>query len=215
MADNDDVEPGPGAAWDRVGKVLGDMASAAESVGNRNLTLWNTLSQNIRKDNYGADDVAKDTARAVAAAMENVEDIWSSLMRPPETELVARAIPTAFLYFEWQDDAGYSPAEPVWILVPRRELDGLPDKPVIELAAKPGVKNSVQVRKRAPKGYIVESAELGGLEAGTYSGAIYVAKDPRPRVLANLRVVVESKGPAEEGAKEPAEEEAKEPAGEG
>jgi len=199
MADNDGVEPGPGAAWDRVGKVLGDMASAAESVWNRNLTLWNTMSQNIRKENYGADDVAKDSARAVAAAMENVEDIWSSLMRPPETELVARAIPTAFLYFEWQDDAGYSPAEPVWILVPRRELDGLPDTPVIELAAPEGVRASVQVRKAAPKGYVVESAELGELEAGIYSGAIYVVQDPRPRVLANLRVVVEGKEQAGTG----------------
>ena len=199
MAENDSVERGPGAAWDRVGKVLGDMASAAESVWNRNLTLWNTMSQNIRKEDYGADDVAKDTARAMAAAMENVEDIWSSLMRSPETELVARAIPTAFLYFEWQDDAGYSPAEPVWILVPRRELDGLPDTPVIELAAPPGVKDSVQVHKEAPKGYVVEAAELGGLEAGIYSGAVYVVKDPRPRVLANLRVVVEGKEQAEKG----------------
>jgi hypothetical protein len=34
---------------------------------------------------------------------------------------------------------------------------------------------------------------LGKLTAGTYSGAVYVAKDPRPRVLANLRVVVENK----------------------
>lgn len=199
MADNDGVEPGPAAAWDRVGKVLGDMASAAESVWNRNLALWNTMSQNIRKENYGADDVAKDSARAVAAAMENVEDIWSSLMRPPETELVARAIPTAFLYFEWQDDAGYSPAEPVWILVPRRELDGLPDTPVIELAAPDGVTASVQVHKQAPKGYVVESAEVGGLEPGTYSGAIYVVQDPRPRVLANLRVVVEGKEQAGKG----------------
>jgi hypothetical protein len=199
MADNDGVEPGPGAAWDRVGKVLGDMASAAESVWNRNLALWNTMSQNIRKENYGADDVAQDSARAVAAAMENVEDIWSSLMRPPETELVARAIPTAFLYFEWQDDAGYSPAEPVWILVPRRELDGLPDTPVIELAAPDGVTASVQVHKQAPKGYVVESAEVGGLEPGTYSGAIYVVQDPRPRVLANLRVVVEGKEQAGTG----------------
>jgi hypothetical protein len=191
MAENDGVEPGPGAAWDRVGKVLGDMASSAESVWNRNLALWNTMSQNIRKEDYGADDVAKDAARAVAAAMANVDDIWSSLMRPPETELVARAIPTAFLYFERQDDASYSPAEPVWILVPRRELAGLTDKPVIELAAPKGVKDSVKVRKEEPKGYVVESAELGGLEAGIYSGAVYVVKDPRPRVLANLRIVVE------------------------
>jgi hypothetical protein len=199
MAENEGVEPGPGAAWDRVGKVLGDMASAAESVWNRNLTLWNTVSQNIRKEDYGADDVAKDTARAVAAAMENVDDIWSSLMRPPETELVARALPTAFLYFEWQDDAGYSPAEPVWIRVPRRELVGLPDEPVIELDAPQGVKASLKVHKGGPKGYVVETAELGGLEAGIYSGAIYVVKDPRPRVLANLRVVVDGKKQPKEG----------------
>ncbi|MGZ6587543.1 MAG: hypothetical protein ACXVHX_24965 [Solirubrobacteraceae bacterium] len=197
MAENEIPQRGPAAAWDRVGKVLGDMASAAESVGNRNLTLWNTVSENIRhKKDYGADDVVNDTAKVMAAAMDNVEDIWSSLMRPPETELVARPIPTAFLYFAWAD-AGYSPAEPVRVVVPRRELEGLTDKPVIELDAPRGVKDSLRVRKEESKGYVVETAvgaaDLGKLKAGTYSGAVYVAKGPRPRVLANLRVVVEAR----------------------
>jgi hypothetical protein len=129
--------------------------------------------------------------------MDNVEDIWSSLMRPPETELVARPIPTAFLYFAWADDGGYSPAEPVSVVVPRRELEGLTDKPVIELGNAPQeLKDSLRVRKEESKGYVVETvvgADLGELEAGTYSGAVYVAKGPRPRVLANLRVVVEKK----------------------
>ncbi|MGZ6564979.1 MAG: hypothetical protein ACXVH1_36505 [Solirubrobacteraceae bacterium] len=198
MAENEIPQRGPAAAWDRVGKVLGDMASAAESVGNRNLTLWNTVSENIRhKKDYGADDVVNDTAKVMAAAMDNVEDIWSSLVRPPETELVARPIPTAFLYFAWADDAGYSPAEPVRVVVPRRELEGLTDKPVIELDAPRGVKDSLRVRKEESKGYVVETAvgaaDLGKLKAGTYSGAVYVAKGPRPRVLANLRVVVEAR----------------------
>jgi hypothetical protein len=201
MAENEGQERGPAAVWDRVGKVLGDMASAAESVGNRNLTLWNTVSENIRhKKDYGADDVVNDTAKVMAAAMDNVNDIWSSLMRPPETELIARPVPTAFLYFAWDDEAGYSPAEPVWILVPRPELDGLPGDPAIELGGAPeGVKDSLKVRKEETKGYVVESAELGGLQAGTYSGAVYVVRDPRPRVLANLRVVVEGKEQPEDG----------------
>ena len=54
-----------------------------------------------------------------------------------------------------------------------------------------------RVRKERVEGYVVETAvgaaDLGKLEAGTYSGAVYVAKGPRPRVLANLRVVVEKK----------------------
>lgn len=204
MAENEIRQRGPAAAWDRVGKVLGDMASAAESVGNRNLTLWNTVSENIRhKKDYGADDVVNDTAKVMAAAMDNVEDIWSSLMRPPETELVARPVPTAFLYFAWADDAGYAPAEPVWVVVPRRELEGLTDTPVIELGDAPqAVKDSLRVRKEESKGYVVETAvgaaDLGKLKAGTYSGAVYVAKDPRPRVLANLRVVVQGKGQPED-----------------
>jgi hypothetical protein len=199
MAENEIPQRGPAAAWDRVGKVLGDMASAAESVGNRNLTLWNTVSENIRnKKDYGADDVVNDTAKVMAAAMDNVEDIWSSLMRPPDTELVARPIPTAFLYFAWTEGAGYSPAEPVWVVVPRPELEGLTDKPVIELGDAPqGVKDALQVRKEESTGYVVETAvgapELEELTAGTYSGAVYVAKGPRPRVLANLRVVVEAR----------------------
>jgi hypothetical protein len=199
MAGNEGEAQSPEVAWDRVGKVLGDMASVAESVWKRNLTVWNTVSQNIRKENYGANEMAKDTATAMAAALDNVDDIWSSLTRPPETELVARPVPTAFLYFAWQDADGYSPAEPVWILVPRRELDGLPkDAAVIELHAPEGVQNALRVRQEAPKGYVVESANLGGLEPGTYSGAVYVATDRRPRVLANLRVVVEGEKRPEE-----------------
>jgi hypothetical protein len=199
MAENEDKEQGPEqVAWDRVGKALGDMASAAESIWNRNLTLWNTVSQNIRTQDYGANEMAKDTAKAMAAAMDNVDDIWSSLTRAPATELIARPVPTAFLYFAWQDDAGYSPADPVWILVARPELNGLPDAAVIELDAPDEVKNSLRVRKQMPKGYVVESRGLGGAQAGTYSGAVYVDKDPRPRVLANLRVVVQGKGQPEE-----------------
>jgi peptidoglycan hydrolase-like protein with peptidoglycan-binding domain len=200
MAENEIQQRGPAGAWDRVGKVLGDMASAAESVGNRNLTLWNTVSENIRhKKNYGADDVVNDTAKVMAAAMDNVEDIWSTLTGPPATELIARPVPTAFLYFAWQDNAGYSPADPVWILVARPELNGLPDAAVLELDAPDEVKNSLRVRKDMPKGYVVESRELGEAEAGTYSGTVYVDMDPRPRVLANLRVVVQGKGQPEEG----------------
>ena len=201
MAENEIPQRGPAAAWDRVGKVLGDMASAARSVGNRNLTLWNTVSENIRhKKDYGADDVVNDTAKVMAAAMDNVEDIWSSLMRPPETELVAsHPHRISVLRMGGRRRRRHSPAEPVSVVVPRRELEGLTDKPVIESRADAPqeVKDSLRVRKEESKGYVVETAvgaaDLGKLKAGTYSGAVYVAKGPRPRVLANLRVVVETK----------------------
>ena len=93
-------------AWDRVGQFLGDMASVAQSVWTRNITLWSSVSENIRTKEYGADAMAKDAAKAMAAAFDNVDDIWSAISRPPERQRVATAIPTAFLYFRWQEGAG-------------------------------------------------------------------------------------------------------------
>ncbi|HKE78556.1 MAG TPA: hypothetical protein VKB54_04580 [Solirubrobacteraceae bacterium] len=202
MAD-DDKQTSEEVAWDRVGQFLGDMSAVAGSVWSRNLTLWSSVSANIRKPGYDADAMAKDAAKAMVTAIDNVDDIWSSLTRPLERQKVATPIPTAFLYFDWQEGsgprgegAGHSLVDPVWILVPSHELKDLPDQAKIDLsrpkAEADAVKDCLEVSKQEPKGYLLQAAAVKELTAGTYSGAVYLTA-PRPRVLANLRVVVQEK----------------------
>ena len=190
-------------AWDRVGQFLGDMASTAQSVWNRNITLWSSISNNIRTQEYGTDAMAKDASKAMAAAFDNVDDIWSAITRPPERQWVATAIPTAFLYFRWQEGAGprntgagHSLADPVWLRVPPQELTDLPKEAEIELYGPTdgvdALRANLSARKQPPRGYVLEAVAMVELVPGTYSGAVYVTK-ASPRVLANLRVVVETR----------------------
>jgi hypothetical protein len=183
-------------AWDRVGQFFGDMAAVAEQVWKRNLTVWNTVSNNVRKPTYTSDAMAQDAAKAMAVAVDNLDDIWTALTRVPEREQVAAPVPTAFLYFALdEDDAGHALTDPVWIRVAPQDLEALPDEAVIGLYG-PGdadrLESSMRAEKQAPKGYVLTPSDVGGVAEGTYSGAVYVT-DPGPRVLANLRVVVEKK----------------------
>lgn len=199
----DDKLPDEAVAWDRVGQFLGDMAAVAQSVWNRNLTVWSGISDNIRTKEYDANAMAKDAAKAMAAGFDNFDDIWSAITRPPERQRVATAIPTAFLYFRWQEGAGpgkqgagHSLVDPVWLLVPPQELTDLPKDAEIELyGPEDGVaalRDNLRAQKQVPRGYVLGAADTKALEPGTYSGAVYVTK-ASPRVLANLRVVVEQK----------------------
>jgi hypothetical protein len=198
-----DAEQGPEQlAWDRVGQFLGDMASVAQQVWNRNLTLWNTVSNNVRKQDYGADAMASDAANALAVASDNLDDIWTFLTRVPERERVATALPTAFLYFALEEgEARHALAESVWIRVAPTELADLPDVATIGVyGPQEGVEaleSCLRATRKAAKGYLLEAYDVEDLTPGAYSGAVYIT-DPRPRELANLRIVVE-RGEDEEG----------------
>jgi hypothetical protein len=192
-----DAEQGPErVAWDRLGRFFGDMAAVAQKVSSRNLTLWNTVSSNLRSPGYSADAMASDAAKAMAVAIDNLDDLWTSLTRVPEREQVAVPLPTAFLYFALQDgeDGVYDLAESVWIRVAPTDLETLPRYATIGLdGPERGVqalKASLRATREATKGYRLEAYGVGKLEPGVYSGAVYLT-DPRPRQLANLRVVVE------------------------
>jgi hypothetical protein len=195
--------------WDRVGQFLGDMAAVAQTVWNRNITLWSSVSDNIRTG-YDTKGMAKDASKVMAASFDNLNDVWSAITRPPQREQVATAVPTAFLYFRWQEgvgpmtkggdapakkDAGHALVDPVWLLVPQQQLTDLPATAEIELyGPAAGVKDlraNLSAQKH-PRGYLLQAVQVEELVPGTYSGAVYVTK-ASPRVLANLRVVVEEK----------------------
>ena len=197
----DEAGRGPEQAWDRVGRFFEDLSQAGEAVAQRNLALWSSVSQNIRGEEYGADQMARDTARALSTALDNLDDIWTSLTRAPQRDETAGALPEVFLYIALKEDAvrAHGLAGPVWIDVAPKELEKLPDRGAISLFGPQDGIEDLQARllvtRVLPRGYKVEVVQAGDkqLTPGFYSGVVYTTDPVRP--LASLRVVVESGEP--------------------
>ena len=193
-------EPPDPTAWDRVGRLLEEMAGVANTVAQRNLKLWTDVSQDLRAGKpYTMDKMANDSARALQAAVDNATDMWNFWTRLPERERVAEVLPTAFLYFARKDvgKGTHAPADVVWIRVPFRDVEDLPKRAEIELAGGPGPDEADAVLKTltallgpTKRAYRLEPSSVESLPPGTYSGSVYIIRDSQVRPLANLRVVV-------------------------
>ena len=193
--DKNDKRPPEPLAWDRVGQFLQDMATVGQGIAKRNQELWMQVSQNLRQDRYPADAMTTDAARAMSAAMDNLEDVWTWLTRPPERDRVAVVVPTVFLKFQ-RVDGKWNVQDPVWIRVPPSwSRDGLPrDADIYPSGDQEGAERlrACLSATLVDKSYLLEVADVKDLVPGVYAGV--VAVDDRP--LANLRVVVEPPGAA-------------------
>jgi hypothetical protein len=199
MADQND--PGPSESWDRVGRFFEDMARVGEVVVSRNLKMWSTVSQNLRRrDRYGADEMARDAAVVIGTVLDNVDDIWTSVTRPPEREDVAVALPTVFLYYALKPrpkggEPAFALTDPAWIRVPAIDLDGLADAAEIHLDGREDGCEALRARLKATKvprrGYKIEDIDPPGteLQPGFYEGIVYVTNPALP--LASLQIVVQ------------------------
>jgi hypothetical protein len=194
-----DEQYGPRPAWDRVGRFFEDVGRVSVEVYSRNLTLWGAVSQGLRSsDKYGADELARDTRKVLATALDNADDIWTTLTRPPERQEVATAMPTAFLYFgSATGGKGTAPiAGPVWIRLPPGELEGLSNQPQIKIdgpqAGIDALTARIRVTKVERQGYKIDDVapmREKRLVPGFYGGIVYLTEPVRP--LANLRIVVQ------------------------
>ena len=119
-------EPMP---MDRIGMLLGDMAALGKTMADRNLKLWSKVSENLSDLDARpctANALANDAARALDAAMANVQDTWQFMLRTPERERVADTLPTVFILVEARYENGqpaYSGVDPVWIRLPGPRTD--------------------------------------------------------------------------------------------
>jgi hypothetical protein len=189
-------EPMP---MDRVGMFLGDMAAVAKNMADRNLKLWQTVSQHLRERPYTMDRLADDAARSMEVAMSNVADTWDFFRRAPERERVADVLPSALLLVSARLEAGkgsYTAPDPVWIRVPPGLGDRLPDVAEIAISGQETeATRRLEASLRAELGpsrqaYLLEVTNVNDLEAGVYSGLVFL-KEPNDRPIANFRVVVE------------------------
>jgi hypothetical protein len=211
MADETDQRTEP-AAWDRVGRFLEDIGQVTQDVFRRNLELWRAVATGMREDRYTADAMARDAARAMTAAIDNVGDVWELWTRPSEREQVAGDVPSAVLYYQSIGLLGtalprteelpagptHSPPDPVRIAVPFRDDRQLPEEaeialggPTAEAAAK--LRRTLAARRTPGPSYLLEPHDVGELDPGVYDGVVYLTQPFR--ALANLRVVVQDPAP--------------------
>ena len=195
-------EPPEPTPWDRIGQYLGDMAAFGQVLANRNLTLWNDVSQSLKKDRYTADDMAEDAASILNASMENFQAAWNFWMRVPEREAVASSLPVAVLYYSRRRAAAqttrYDASEPVWIRVPVVEGEDLPAHAKFDLMG-PDVDSTEELRETltvdlgdAGRAYKLQGGTARELVSGSYTGLIFLLTKARQiRPLASLRIIVE------------------------
>ena len=196
MADNkqehvEPEEPVEPAAWDRVGQFFQDMSDVGARIAERNLDVWKQTSGRMRDERYTADAMTTDAAAAFNAAIENLEEVWTFLTRPPEPQRVATPLPTAFLSFSGENG---EPSDPVWIRVPLAERkEPLPDHADVYLEGDEervrAIRECISVERKSDRAYLLEGAASKELPKGLYVGLISIASPPRP--LANLRIVVQ------------------------
>lgn len=195
-------EPMP---WDRVGSLLGDMASVGKTMADRNLKLWSNVSRNLRTRPYKMDQWSDDAAQGMQAALANAQDAWEFVMRIPERERVADTLPTAFVLVQARDEGGtkrrVSP-DPIWLRAGPADADRLPQTAQIDVTGGPaegGDEGAKQLRSSlkttlgpSRQAYLLELVDVNDarLKPGVYSGSVYV-KTPSVRPIANLRVIVE------------------------
>jgi hypothetical protein len=211
MTDQDDTQQrsGPPLELDRIGLFLQGTAAVAAQIAQRNADLWTEVSGHVRGNEYSADDMTTDTAKAMSTAMDNLDDMWMLLTRPPEREMVAGVLPTVFLRFT-RTRGEWSAAAPVWIRVPYWLKDNLLDEADVHIGGADSAgasalqqRLSVRLEGKSYLLYVVkEDANPPPLRNGVYDGIVALGNTP----LASLRIVVSGADDAKSGDPAPANE---------
>ena len=207
--DHGDDQQAAQAAWDRVGRYMEGLGAVGERLVQRNFTFWKDVASTLQSGPMDADKLASTTARAMVATQETLEDIWTSLVEPPQSEVYVQVLPTAFLFFDQVGGNRHTLQDPVHIPVnPQRKgdlpetaeiaLNGSPTDPSVEAADAVRVLTERLRTSLIPgaRSYLLETIEQGQvspLVPGTYDGLVYLIKPSLP--LANLRIIVDGPPP--------------------
>jgi len=197
-------------AWNRVGVYMETAQATWDRLAKRNFDFWKDVAGSVQGGRVTADTFAANTARAMSVAQQTMEDLWLTLVEPPQREVFVQVLPTAFLFFdkvEAGETAVYTAQDPVHIPV-KQQREDLPAAAELTLSGNPSSEADATaaikaltdrlrvVRVPDARSYLLETitpAEVGPLVPGTYDGLIYLTKPTLP--LANLRVVVEGPPP--------------------
>lgn len=199
-------------AWNRVGVYMENVQSTWDRLAKRNFDFWKDVAGSLKEGPVDADKLAANAARAMTVAQETAEDLWLTMVEPPQREVYVQVLPTAFLFFDKitnaPDGVRYTAQDPVHIPVNHQRQDP-PARAEITLSGNPtdpAVTSAEAIaaltarlrahREGRSRSYLLETIEPADgppLVAGTYDGLIYLTNPTLP--LANLRVVVEGPPP--------------------
>ncbi len=198
------------AAWDRVGRYMEGMGAVGERVVQRNFTFWKDVAASLQSGPIDTDKLAAAAGRAMVVAQETAEDVWLSLVEPPQSEVYVQVLPTAFLFFDHIAGSDrHTLQDPVHIPVNPQRKGDLPPAAEIALNGSPSdsaadpadAVRTLTERLRTTlvpgaRSYLLETIEQGQvapLVPGTYDGLVYLIKPSLP--LANLRIIVDGPPP--------------------
>lgn len=201
------------AAWDRMGRYMEGVGALGERMVQRNFALWKDVAASLQSGPIDADKLAATSARAMVAVQETMEDVWTAMVEPPQSEVYVQVLPTAFLFFDHvttdEAETRHSLQDPVHIPVSHQRKGDLPPAAQIALNGSPtdpaadpaAAVASLTKRLRATlqpgrRAYLLETIDQGEptpLVPGTYDGLVYLIKPSLP--LANLRIVVDGPPP--------------------
>lgn len=203
-------------AWDRVGQFLENTGTLGDRIWRRSLDVWGHVADHMSTGRYSADDMAADTAKAMMVVQNNLEDLWTTMTRPPERQRYVATLPTAFLFFDRpnENERVHTLLDPVIIPVAADDDRPLPATALIALngtssetaefpekTSERGVEallSRLRARLDDHRRYVLETVEPAGKSAtglvgGVYDGLVYL-KDSS-LALANVRVIVEGPPP--------------------
>lgn len=200
-------------AWNRVGVYMETIQETWDRLARRNFDFWKDVASSLKTGPVDADKLAANSARAMTVAQQTMEDLWLTMVEPPQREVYVQVLPTAFLFFDKVTDAEgnqrYTGQDPVHIPVKHQRRGELPVTAEITLSGSPvdptaNAADAIQAltdrlvatRQPGTRSYLLQTithADARPLVPGTYDGLIYLIRPTLP--LANLRVVVEGPPP--------------------
>lgn len=200
-------------AWNRAGVYMENVQATWDRLAKRNFDFWKEVASSLKSGPVDADKLAANSARAVAVAQETLEDLWLTMVEPPQREVYVQVLPTAFLFFDKITDTEgirrYAGQDPVHIPVNRERQGELPATAKITIRGNPldpsasaveaitALTDRLEaVRQPGARSYLLQTVARNAakpLVPGTYEGLIYLIKPPLP--LAHLRIVVEGPPP--------------------
>lgn len=200
-ADNQGPQPTPPGvdAWDRLGQLMSQMNETGQSIAQRHLEVWTKISESLRDPNYGADHWARNNVRVAESMFQDMQTLMGLWTAPSDRRPAAGPIPTILLYVEVDKERVVGKDS-----VPNPEYIAVPESATGDVhiwlsggASWPVIRNAITVERDATdKGKYKVSYKRPDpdalVEAGSYSGLIYLRTDRSVVALADLRVLVQS-----------------------
>jgi len=190
--------------WDRVGDLMGRVNETGQVIARRHMEVWNEISAGLRKDQFSADDWANMNRLVAGSMLDDMQTMVGFWGGTSDRQTAVGGLPLVFLFVLLDAKGGVQTTtpDPKQLIAPR-SVTPLPDRARIALSGGPSadaakaMRDAITVKavdkdKRTYE-LVFQAPKKDDLEAGGYTGLIYLRTDQAETALADLRVVVRSR----------------------